>query len=600
MKSRFKEYISNVWLIEILFVLFAFVYMGTEIYRNYSSGTSIVINAVRATFTPDEYYKEKLQGDLINTTNMIYQNTNCLEKLYYADEETKKEYRKNFTDRVFEEPVYNVNSSIYFIIRNKNTNDIFTNDPSGYFQLSLSGYTDENIISYIQQKNDGNEIMYSYDNISTKSKLVTNELVLYNNDILDKYDEYYYISTDSYKNSLDLYIIGLLGILILIVLLLIIKIMYVIITNKKKTVIKGNFVYTVIYVIIKGFKFKESRKTLVVLIISCIVFFIFYLYMLAIGGTNNNILVNLFRLYPFKGSILLIALPLIGFFSALKISINVSEVNQGLEKINEGDLEYTLPKKGSPEVKELVNNITKIKESYEKAVEDTLKNERMKTELISNVSHDLRTPLTSIINYVNILKSDELTEEEKADYLRIVDKKSKKLKVLIDDLFEMSKINSGKMQIHKQKIDIMSLIHQIVGEYSYIYEDNNIEFKVESPVEEMNMELDGNLISRAIENLVINALKYSLKNTRVYINVEDEGENVSIAVKNIANYEMKFDNDEIFERFARGDKSRNSKVEGSGLGLAITRSIIELHNGIVKITTEGDMFKIYISLPKGI
>ena len=164
----------------------------------------------------------------------------------------------------------------------------------------------------------------------------------------------------------------------------------------------------------------------------------------------------------------------------------------------------------------------------------------------------------------------------------------------------MSKINSGKMQIHKQKIDIMSLIHQIVGEYSYIYEDNNIEFKVESPVEEMNMELDGNLISRAIENLVINALKYSLKNTRVYINVEDEGENVSIAVKNIANYEMKFDNDEIFERFARGDKSRNSKVEGSGLGLAITRSIIELHNGIVKITTEGDMFKIYISLPKGI
>ena len=388
--------------------------------------------------------------------------------------------------------------------------------------MSLSGYTDENIISYIQQKNDGNEIMYSYDNISTKSKLVTNELVLYNNDILDKYDEYYYISTDSYKNSLDLYIIGLLGILILIVLLLIIKIMYVIITNKKKTVIKGNFVYTVIYVIKKGFKFKESRKTLVVLIISCIVFFIFYLYMLAIGGTNNNILVNLFRLYPFKGSILLIALPLIGFFSALKISINVSEVNQGLEKINEGDLEYTLPKKGSPEVKELVNNITKIKESYEKAVEDTLKNERMKTELISNVSHDLRTPLTSIINYVNILKSDELTEEEKADYLRIVDKKSKKLKVLIDDLFEMSKINSGKMQIHKQKIDIMSLIHQIVGEYSYIYEDNNIEFKVESPVEEMNMELDGNLISRAIENLVINALKYSLKNTRVYINVEDE------------------------------------------------------------------------------
>ena len=128
----------------------------------------------------------------------------------------------------------------------------------------------------------------------------------------------------------------------------------------------------------------------------------------------------------------------------------------------------------------------------------------------------------------------------------------------------------------------MSLIHQAVGEYSYLYEDKNIEFKVNSPVEELYIELDGKMMSRAIENIVINALKYSLENTRVYIDIVDEEESIGISVKNIANYEMNFNNEEIFERFARGDESRNSKVDGSGLGLAITKSIIELHGGKCK------------------
>ena len=161
----------------------------------------------------------------------------------------------------------------------------------------------------------------------------------------------------------------------------------------------------------------------------------------------------------------------------------------------------------------------------------------------------------------------------------------------------MSKINSGKMKLNRENIDIMSLIHQAIGEYSFLYEDKGIEFKVESNYEEIIMQLDGKMISRAIENIVINSLKYSLEKTRVYVQVEKTEKEVKIAFKNIANYDMDFDDNEIFERFVRADKSRNSNIEGSGLGLAITKSIIELHEGSVNVQREGDMFKIFIILP---
>jgi signal transduction histidine kinase len=171
------------------------------------------------------------------------------------------------------------------------------------------------------------------------------------------------------------------------------------------------------------------------------------------------------------------------------------------------------------------------------------------------------------------------------------------LKVLIEDLFEMSKINSGRIKLNRELIDILSLIHQGIGEYSTLYEEKNISFKVTTDEDAIYMELDGRLMSRALENVIINALKYSLDSTRVYINVKLEGKYVKVGVKNVANYEMDFNEEEMFERFARGDKSRNSKVEGSGLGLAITKSIVELHGGEVKIKKEGDMFKIYFILP---
>ncbi|OPJ66197.1 sensor histidine kinase [Clostridium chromiireducens] len=367
--------------------------------------------------------------------------------------------------------------------------------------------------------------------------------------------------------------------------------------NPKSPKIQSNFINNMIFVMKKGLQYKETRNTLLISVSLAMILLIVYLYFLATGGYENNIFVRFFQTYPFKGSIFVIIILFLTMMYALKKTLDIIVVNDALRKVCEGNLQEDIKLDGSPAIKELAENINLLKAGYKEILENGVHNEKLKTELISNVSHDLKTPLTSIINYVNILKSSDITEEERAEYLLILEKKSLKLKALIEDLFEMSKINSGKIKLNRELIDILSLIYQGVGEYSTLYEEKNISFKVTSEEDAVYMELDGKMMSRAIENIIINALKYSLNNTRVYIDIKSENDYIIIGVKNISNYEMDFNEDEMFERFARGDKSRNSKIEGSGLGLAITKSIVELHGGEVKIKKEGDMFKIYLILP---
>lgn len=375
------------------------------------------------------------------------------------------------------------------------------------------------------------------------------------------------------------------------------KIILIVKRNPKSPKIQSNYIKNMVFVIKNGFHYKETRNTLVISIAVTIILLIAYLYFLATGGYENNIVVRLFKTYPFKGSIFVIIIIFLAMMFALKRTLDIIVVNDALRKVNEGNLQDDIKLEGSPQIKELAENINLIKAGYKEILEIGVHNEKLKTELISNVSHDLKTPLTSIINYVTILKDGKITEEERAEYLLILEKKSLKLKALIEDLFEMSKINSGRIKLNRELIDILSLIHQGIGEYSTLYEEKNISFKVTTDEDAIYMELDGRLMSRALENVIINALKYSLNDTRVYVNVKLDGNFVRVGIKNVANYEMDFNEEDMFERFARGDKSRNSKVEGSGLGLAITKSIVELHGGEVKIKKEGDMFKIYFILP---
>ena len=593
LKKKIKSYFNHIWMIEILVVALTCIFFGVEIYKDvFTRYYSKNLAAMQATINPKGFYKQTFLDEVKGLQKYIYNNTFGLEELYYNDKNREEILKAYFINNSYEgSDIDSSDSKLYFIIRDKRDNSIITNDFSDALSVS-DGLTEQDIQDYLYSKYKGREMLKISDNENTSE-----ENLVYNSGVLSNFQEYYYSDINRYTNINNLKIAILNFIIIFIAIFMLIKIIFVFVRSRGKVELRGNFVKSVIFVLKYGITYKETRRTLMITFCSLSLFFIVYLYLLAVnGGYENNILAKFFSMYPFKGSFLIMLLPMIGIIYSLKKSIEIIKVNEAIKKSDDGNINYEIEEQCSPEVRELLNNISKIKEGYSIAVEDALRNEKLKTELISNVSHDLRTPLTSIINYVNILRQD-ITKDEKEDYLAIVEKKAKKLKVLIDDLFEMSKINSGKMELFKDNIDIVSLIHQTIGEYYYIYESKNIEFKVDSYKEEVYIDLDGKLISRAIENIIINAMKYSLEGTRVYVDIREKDGYIVLSFKNISNYEMDFDNKEIFERFARGDASRNSRIEGSGLGLAITKSIIELHDGKVYITREGDMFKIFIYLP---
>ncbi|MEG1283245.1 MAG: HAMP domain-containing sensor histidine kinase [Lactococcus sp.] len=224
-----------------------------------------------------------------------------------------------------------------------------------------------------------------------------------------------------------------------------------------------------------------------------------------------------------------------------------------------------------------------------------VKSERLKTELITNVSHDLRTPLTSIITSVDLLRNADLSQDEKEKYVAVIDQKSKRLKVLIDDLFEVSKMASGNMDLKKSRIDLVQLLDQSLAELSEKIEDSSLKFVTQTDKELLAL-VDGDKMWRVFENLIHNILKYSMENTRVYISGhKSEKGTIELVFKNISREELGENSQELSQRFKRGDLSRNTT--GSGLGLAIAQSIVEAHEGHFLLETDGDLFKITLSFP---
>ena len=242
------------------------------------------------------------------------------------------------------------------------------------------------------------------------------------------------------------------------------------------------------------------------------------------------------------------------------------------------------------------DELKKIQSGFKKAVGEEVKSQKMKTELISNVSHDLKTPLTSIITYVDLLKKDNITEEERKSYIDTLDKKSQRLKFLFEDLFEVSKANSGNVKVNLVNIDIIELIKQSEFELEDKFNASNLTIKNNFPDGKITLSLDSQKTFRIFENLFNNVSKYAMNNSRVYVDVLEEEKEVTITIKNMSASEMNFNSDEIVERFTRGDKSRNT--EGSGLGLAIVKSFVELQNGEFEINIDGDLFKAIIKFKK--
>ncbi|MGM7634849.1 sensor histidine kinase [Bacillus sp. Hm123] len=271
-----------------------------------------------------------------------------------------------------------------------------------------------------------------------------------------------------------------------------------------------------------------------------------------------------------------------------------NQIAQHTERVAAGYPESDLPVKGKSVFAKMAENMNQLKQGVKVSQREQAKSERLKTELITNVSHDLRTPLTSIISYTELLKTPGLAEEERAAYTEIIDRKSKRLKVLIDDLFEASKMASGNAELVKEKADLVQLLQQALAEYNETIGESDLHFRVTNPEEPVYAYVDGQKVWRVFDNLIGNILKYSLENTRVYISMKTEGDQAIITFKNVTKYELGDNLDELFERFKRGDRSRHT--DGSGLGLAIAKSIIDLHDGQLDIEVDGDLFKVTVSL----
>ena len=304
--------------------------------------------------------------------------------------------------------------------------------------------------------------------------------------------------------------------------------------------------------------------------------------MAAVYAAGNPVLI---------GAIIIVTI----FFIQDKVR-NFQKIQEGLKIAKSGDYEFKIDLSGSGEFKQLSADINEITSGLKIAVQNEVKSEKMKTELITNVSHDIKTPLTSIISYVDLLKREGLSSENAPKYLDVLERKSSRLKKLTEDLFEAAKATSGNIEPKFERVHINSLIEQLLGELDEKINESNLIFKVTASDEKIYAKADGRLLSRVMENLLSNIFKYALKGSRVYIEISEDENNVWVSFKNISAYELNIPVDELMERFKRGDESRSS--EGYGLGLAIARSLIEVQNGVLDISIDGDLFKAELKLDK--
>lgn len=293
------------------------------------------------------------------------------------------------------------------------------------------------------------------------------------------------------------------------------------------------------------------------------------------------------------GFIALIAFWVWVYYKLLQYNKKVQKINEALRniyegnpnvKLNEEELEGTL--------KIMAKYINDIAGGFTNAIDQSLKSERLKTELITNVSHDIKTPLTSIINYVDLLKKEDIHNAQIEQYIAVLDKKSQRLKKLIEDLVEASKVSSGNVTLNIETINLKELLNQTVGEFEDKLEKKKLKLEMDLPNENVFIKADNRYLYRVIENVFSNISKYALEGSRVYINLYEENKNVKLEIKNISKEKLNISAEELMQRFVRGDKSRYT--EGSGLGLSIAESLTELQGGEFKIDIDGDLFKVEI------
>lgn len=352
---------------------------------------------------------------------------------------------------------------------------------------------------------------------------------------------------------------------------------------KTHTFIKTTFIYWAYKKISNFIKdIKETKKL--------IVFFILFI-------ISNLICFGILWSDGFIGIVLSIALYAFTFTYLAKIVKSYIKVKDTVHELYKGNTEIDIDSRELVrDMQNMADELNNIAGGLSDAIEERLKSERLKTELITNVSHDIKTPLTSIINYVDLLKKEGMDSKKAAEYLEILDNKSQRLKKLTEDLVEASKASSGAIKLNMEKLNVNELIKQVSGEFEDKFKAHELEEVITFPEKEVYIKADSRYMYRVLENMYSNISKYAMEGTRVYTDILDKGSTISIELKNISKQKLNISADELMQRFVRGEASRNT--EGSGLGLSIATSLTELQHGKFNIYLDGDLFKVKIEFEK--
>ena len=582
--------VENIFIIGslIIFPAMLIILFGGNSYQslvkiNYTQGSYIEprVNYVDALINPKKYEEGKLLERSAELSNVIYNQTDYLKDIKNA---TTKDEQDIVKQKILQLSTYYIG----VVIIDKTTGDYYSNR-SWFYDPPYALSTPKNIIQELA-KNEN----LTYITLNPAEDI--EEIYFYQG-------EMYIQEVNAIRTS---FFILLICTIILVVFL--VKKIYMIKNlgfKKYKISLKQGYLFKLFRAIRAIFKTRIiveeiiKDKVFLFIIFATIIYLLFwwiasaidfwlgypsgYSYVYYVGiGVGIAIIVFLFVHFIIK--------------YILKYD-SLATIIYDIDEIKKGNMELEVEYGNDKQISELAKGINDLRLNYKDSIEEGIRNEKLKTELISNVSHDLKTPLTSIINYVNILQRDDISEDEKKECIKILETKSHRLKRLIDDLFEVSKMNSGKVDLYEMDIDIIQLIYQSIMEVEDLYIEKKMEFKVKAP-DELKINVDPEKMSRVFQNLATNSLKYGLENTRIYVDIKDFDDRAEISFKNVSAFELDFNESQILERFARGDKSRNSTIEGSGLGLAIAKTIVELHEGLFKVECEGDLFKAYVILPK--
>ena len=330
-----------------------------------------------------------------------------------------------------------------------------------------------------------------------------------------------------------------------------------------------------------GMRKKDVVKRVIIVFFGCIALELFFAWEAFVRD----------RFWAMMGMLILFAYPAVHF---LQQAIQRKKIIEGIREIGGGKLDYKLDESEfDGDYRELAKEVNGIGDGLLNAVEESLKNERLKTELVTNVSHDIKTPLTSIINYVSLIKMEGVWNANVENYVGILEKKSQRLKQLTEDLVEVSKITSGAIMLDMQPINMVELIYQTGGEFNEIFEDVGLTVVTRLPKDPVMILADGSRLWRVVQNLYNNVAKYAMKNTRVFVELKENDGNAEFTIKDISAQGIHKSAQDLSERFVRGDESRGT--EGSGLGLSIARHLTNLMGGEFEIRLDGDLFIVSIT-----